>query len=109
MNIADRPGKLVPGLATEWSVDPADQKKWRFKLREGVSFMTAARSTPMRSSGTSTRCWTRRRRIFDKRQSAQVKTRLPSVASWKKLDDMTVEITNQGCRHRSSPTRCSGS
>ena len=32
---------------------------------------------------------------FDKRQSAQVKTRLPSVASWRKLDDMTVEITTK--------------
>ena len=38
MNVADRPGKLVPGLATEWSVDAADQKKWRFKLRAGVKF-----------------------------------------------------------------------
>src|ERR1700742_1136811 len=36
MNVSDRPGKLVPGLATEWTVDPADQKKWRFKLRDGV-------------------------------------------------------------------------
>src|SRR4051812_16986505 len=35
MNIADRPGKLIPGLATEWSVDPADQKKWRVKVRGG--------------------------------------------------------------------------
>ncbi len=32
---------------------------------------------------------------FDKRQIAQVKTRLPSIASWKKLDDMTVEITTK--------------
>jgi len=38
MNVAERPGKLIPGLATEWSVDPADQKKWRFKLRAGVKF-----------------------------------------------------------------------
>src|SRR3954447_8511018 len=38
MNVADRPGKLIPGLATEWTVDPADQKKWWFKLREGVKF-----------------------------------------------------------------------
>src|SRR6202158_6507241 len=38
MNVADRPGKLIPGLATEWSVDPADQKKWRFTLRRDVKF-----------------------------------------------------------------------
>src|SRR3974390_706477 len=32
---------------------------------------------------------------FDKRQSAQVKPRLPSVASYRKVDDMTVEITTK--------------
>ena len=32
---------------------------------------------------------------FDKRQSAQVKTRLPSVASYAKIDDFTVEITTK--------------
>jgi peptide/nickel transport system substrate-binding protein len=32
---------------------------------------------------------------FDKRQSAQVRTRLPSVASWRKIDDFTVEITTK--------------
>ena len=35
MDVADRPGKLVPGLATEWKVDEADKKKWRFSLRQG--------------------------------------------------------------------------
>jgi peptide/nickel transport system substrate-binding protein len=32
---------------------------------------------------------------FDKRQSAQVKPRLPSVASYRKLDDYTIEITTK--------------
>src|SRR4051812_19859434 len=34
MDVADRPGKLVPGLATEWKVDDADKKKWRVTLRQ---------------------------------------------------------------------------
>jgi peptide/nickel transport system substrate-binding protein len=29
---------LRPGLATSWSIDPADHKKWIFNLREGVKF-----------------------------------------------------------------------
>src|SRR6266567_9097836 len=33
MDVSDRPGKLVPGLATEWKVDEQDKKKWRFALR----------------------------------------------------------------------------
>jgi ABC-type transport system substrate-binding protein len=28
MDVSDRPGKLVPGLATEWKVDESD-KRWR--------------------------------------------------------------------------------
>src|SRR5436853_4335523 len=38
MGVSDRPGKLVPGLATEWKVDDADRKKWRLTLRKGVKF-----------------------------------------------------------------------
>src|SRR3954462_10007557 len=29
---------LVPGLATSWDSDPADRRRWTFKLREGVKF-----------------------------------------------------------------------
>ena len=38
MDVSDRPGKLVPGLATEWKVDDTDKTKWRFTLRKGVKF-----------------------------------------------------------------------
>src|SRR5277367_5006909 len=38
MNISDRPGKLIPGLATDWEADPADRRNWVFKLRPGVKF-----------------------------------------------------------------------
>src|SRR5215475_15329537 len=38
MGISDRPGKLVPGLATEWKVDDKDKTKWRLTLRKGVKF-----------------------------------------------------------------------
>src|SRR5438876_9155851 len=38
MDIAERPGKLIPGLATDWKVNPADQKKWTFALRHDVKF-----------------------------------------------------------------------
>src|SRR6201989_892920 len=38
MSPAERPGKLVPGLATEWKVDEKDKTKWRFSLRQGGKF-----------------------------------------------------------------------
>src|ERR1700716_2082834 len=38
MDVSDRPGKLVPGLATEWKVDDKDKTKWRFTVHKGVKF-----------------------------------------------------------------------
>ena len=38
MDVADRPGKLMPGLATEWAVNEGDKTLWTFKLRPGVKF-----------------------------------------------------------------------
>jgi ABC-type transport system substrate-binding protein len=33
LSSADKPSRLVPGLAESWSVDPAHPKRWTFKLR----------------------------------------------------------------------------
>src|SRR5579863_1984379 len=38
LSSADKPSVVIPGLATEWAVDPTDKKKWTFKLRPGVAF-----------------------------------------------------------------------
>src|SRR3954467_8369532 len=38
MDVADRPGKLVPGLATEGKVGAENKRKWRLTLRKGVKF-----------------------------------------------------------------------
>ena len=95
MDIADRPGKLIPGLATEWKVDAADPKKWTFTLRQGVKFHDGS---PFNADAV---VWNLDKDLdekspqFDKRQSAQVKPRLPSVASYRKLDDYAIEITTK--------------
>jgi peptide/nickel transport system substrate-binding protein len=95
MNVADRPGKLVPGLATQWSVDPADQKKWRFTLRRDVKFHDGSVFDADAVIWNLDKVLDEKAPQFDKRQSAQVKPRLPSVASYRKLDDTTVEITTK--------------
>ncbi len=95
MDVADRPGKLVPGLATEWSVDPADRKKWRFILRRDVKFHDGSAFDADAVVWNLDKVLGEKAPHFDKRQSAQVRTRLPSVASWRKIDDFTVEITTK--------------
>lgn len=95
MNVADRPGKLVPGLATEWKPDPADPKKWLFTLRQGVKFHDGSGFTADAVIWNLDKVLDTKAPQFDMRQSSQVKTRLPSVASYRKVDDYTVEITTK--------------
>src|SRR6201990_896127 len=95
MAVADRPGKLVPGLATEWKVDDNDKTKWRFTLRKGVKFHDGSDFNADAVIWNLDKVLNDKAPQFDKRQSAQVKTRLPSVASSAKIDDGTVEITTK--------------
>src|SRR5258707_4077286 len=95
MDVSDRPGKLVPGLATEWKVDDNDKTKWRFKLRQGVKFHDGSDFNADAVIWNLDKVLNDKAPQFDKRQSAQVKTRLPSVASYAKIDDSTLEITTK--------------
>src|SRR6202790_2650827 len=93
MDVSDRPGKLVPGLATEWKVDDKDKTKWRFTLRKGVKSHDGSEFNADAVVWNLDKVLNDKAPQFDQRQSAQVKTRLPSVASYAKIDDSTVEIT----------------
>jgi peptide/nickel transport system substrate-binding protein len=96
MDVADRPGKLIPGLATEWQVDPADQTKWTFTLRQSVEFHDGSTFNADAMIWNLDKNLDEKSRQFDKRQSAQVKPRLPSAASWRKPGDYAVEIPTKG-------------
>ena len=95
MSTADRPGKLVPCLATEWKVDANDKTKWRFTLRKGVKFHDGSDFNADAVIWNLDKVLNDKAPQFDKRQSVQVKTRLPSVASYAKIGDDTVEITTK--------------
>ncbi|MBR0666018.1 ABC transporter substrate-binding protein [Roseomonas hellenica] len=95
MDVAERPGKLVPGLATSWEADPADRTKWVFKLRPGVTFHDGSAFDADAVIWNFEKVLNPQAPHFDNRQSAQVRPRLPSVASWRKLDAMTVEVTTK--------------
>ena len=43
MDVADRPGKLIPGLATEWKVNEADKTLWTLQALARASNSTTAR------------------------------------------------------------------
>jgi peptide/nickel transport system substrate-binding protein len=95
MDVADRPGKLVPGLATSWEADPADRRRWTFRLREGVRFHDGSLFDADAVVWNFDKVLNGQAPHFDNRQAAQVRPRLPSVASWRKLDPTTVEVTTK--------------
>ncbi|MDB5990304.1 MAG: oppA [Herbaspirillum sp.] len=94
-NIATRPGKLVPGLATSWKVNPADNKKWTFALRKGVKFHDGSDFKADAVIWNLEKVLNDKSPQFDPKQAAQVRSRIPSIASYKKIDDYTVEITTK--------------
>jgi ABC-type transport system substrate-binding protein len=90
---ADKPSGLVPGLATSWEVNPADKTKWTFKLRDGVKFHDGSAFDANAVVWNLDKILKQDAPQFDKRQSAQGKSRIPAVASYKVIDPLTVEIT----------------
>ena len=95
MDVSDRPGKLVPGLATSWESDPADRKNWIFKLRDGVKFHDGSTLDADAVIWNFDKVLNKDAAHFDQRQAAQVRPRIPSVASYKKLDASTVQVTTK--------------
>ncbi len=94
-NIGTRPGKLVPGLATDWKPDTKDNKVWRFTLRKGVKFHDGSDFNADAVVWNLEKVLNDKSPQFDAKQSAQVRPRIPSIASFKKIDANTVEITTK--------------
>ncbi|MBR0684254.1 ABC transporter substrate-binding protein [Roseomonas eburnea] len=95
MDVADRPGKLTPGLATSWEADPSDRRKWVFRLRQGVKFHDGSDFDADAVIWNFEKVLNNQAPHYDQRQAAQVRPRLPSVASYRKVDAMTVEVTTR--------------
>lgn len=94
-NIGSRPGKLVPGLATEWKADAKDPRKWTFTLRRGVKFHDGSEFTADAVVWNLDKVLSDKSPQYDAKQAAQVRPRIPSVASWRKVGDYAVEITTK--------------
>src|SRR3981189_780472 len=87
-----RPGNRIPVRATEWAVNEGDKTLWTFKLRPGVKFHDGSAFDAEAVVWNLEKVFNKDAPQFDQRQASQVRPRLPSIASYKKIDDMTVEI-----------------
>ncbi|MFG1270713.1 ABC transporter substrate-binding protein [Xanthobacter versatilis] len=88
---ADKPVGIKPGLASEWKSDPADRKRWIFKLRPGVVFHDGTAFNADAVVWNLQRFFDDKSPQFEPNGAAIVRGRVP-VASWEKIDDMTVAI-----------------
>jgi ABC-type transport system substrate-binding protein len=92
---ADKPSTLIPALATSWTVDATDKTKWLFKLRDGVTFHDGSKFDAAAVVWNLEKLLNKDAPQFDPRQSAQGRSRIPAVASYKVIDPLTVEITTK--------------
>ncbi|HZH06540.1 MAG TPA: ABC transporter substrate-binding protein, partial [Lautropia sp.] len=82
----------IPGLATSWSVNEQDKTKWTFKLRQGVTFHDGS---PFNADAV---VWNVRKVLdkeaphFDASQVGVTASRMPTLRTATKVDDLTVEL-----------------
>lgn len=91
---ADKPSGLIPGLATEWSVGD-DQLTWTFKIREGVKFHDGSEFDANAAVWNFDKLLVDTSEQYDPRQSAQGKSRIPAVDSYRAVDKYTLEIVTK--------------
>ncbi|VUD73001.1 Heme-binding protein A [Methylobacterium symbioticum] len=95
LSSTDKPSDLAPGLAESWAVDATDKTKWTFKLRPGVKFHDGSDFTAEAVVWNFDKLLKNDAPQYDPRQSAQGRTRIPAVASYRVVDPMTIEIVTK--------------
>ncbi len=89
---SDAASVLIPGLATSWAVNAKDKTKWTFKLRPGVKFHDGS------DLNADAVVWNVRKVLdkdaahFDASQVGVTASRMPTLRSASKIDDLTVEL-----------------
>lgn len=89
---SDAPSVLIPGLALSWAVDAKDKTKWTFKLRPGVKFHDGS------AFNADAVVWNVRKVLdkdaphFDASQVGVTASRMPTLRTAKKVDDLTIEL-----------------
>ena len=84
---------VIPGLATEWKVNDADHTKWIFKLRPGVTFHDGSAFNAEAVVWNVDKVLNKEAPQYDASQIGVTTSRMPTLVSARKVDDLTVELT----------------
>ncbi len=93
LSSADKASVVVPALATEWAVDASDRTKWTFRLRPGVKFHDGSPFNADAVVWNVQKVLDRAAPHFDASQVGVTVSRMPTLRSARKIDDLTVELT----------------
>ena len=89
---AEAPSVLIPGLALSWAADAKDKTKWVFKLRPGVKFHDGSAFTADAVVWNVRKVLDKDAPHFDASQVGVTASRMPTLRSARKIDDLTVEL-----------------
>jgi peptide/nickel transport system substrate-binding protein len=93
LSSTDKPSVVIPGLASEWAVDAADKTKWVFKLRPGIKFHDGSALTADAIVWNVEKVLKKEAAHFDASQVGVTVSRMPTLRTARKIDDLTVELT----------------
>ena len=89
----DQTSALIPDLAVSWAVEAKDKTKWIFKLRPGVKFHDGSAFNADAVVWNVAKVLDKDAPNFDPSQIGMTASRVPTLRSAKKIDDLTVELT----------------
>ncbi|RIA01882.1 ABC transporter substrate-binding protein, partial [Rhodopseudomonas palustris] len=95
LSSATKASVVIPGLATEWKVEDADHTKWIFKLRPGVKFHDGSDFNADAVVWNVDKVLNKEAPQYDPSQIGVTASRMPTLVSAKKIDDLTVELTTK--------------
>jgi peptide/nickel transport system substrate-binding protein len=90
---ADAASVLIPALALSWSAGAQDKTKWTFKLRPGVKFHDGSALNADSVVWNVQKVLDKEAVHFDASQVGVTASRMPTLRSARKIDDLTVELT----------------
>lgn len=91
----DKAAEVKAGLATSWEIDPANHRRWIFKLRESVAFHDGCPFTADDVVWNLTRYTDNKAPQFDTYQFALTRGYITNFESIEKVDSHTVAITTK--------------